>query len=710
MKLHFDEILFSPTADCNLRCSHCDTVKSGRTLSREAAVRFLSGCKKIGVKKAGFTGGEPFLALDFLCAVTEKAVTEGMLFGRIMTNGVWYKDAKELKSAMEKLYRAGYDGDICISVDAFHEQDLRKIALFIETAANIWKRPDIVSIAYTAGAKDRMTKYKIERLKGMIRRMRGQAPFIKIYKINLSAVGRASKMRDPWDGKWFKEDFCKGPGNVFFVMPDGRVRPCCGYASEKAEDLYIGNIMHDSPERIIMNANKNRYVKGVFGNGLSRIRRRLQKLNVKFPGKTTDHCYFCDYILKKVPKAILAKALCVLLPLILLASYSEAEVLKMAKERKALNAKVLRKIPLPRGYHEGLFSDGRDMWVANGRKGPVWVVDMVSGQVKSEIKPVGGFTEAITLGPDGRIFVTDWEEKKLYRVRVEDGKMTEEASVSFGSAHPAGMVWNGRSFFVITWTRGLGTKFDIAEVSADLKMIRKVRIRNIEEPSMMAFDGEFLWITSWYSQHVYKVDLKSWRIVASFKSPLNLTTGILYDGKYFWITGTYSDLYQLEVVNADTAKEGSLVQIKVTSPAFNEGGMIPTKYTCDGDDMSPPLNWSGIPSGTKTIALISDDPDAPMGTWVHWVLFNLPSDTKGLPEGMPADKVLASGAKQGVNDSRQIGYGGPCPPSGTHRYYFKVYALDSKLSLEPGASKKALLKAMEGHILLEGQIMGRYKR
>jgi len=155
---------------------------------------------------------------------------------------------------------------------------------------------------------------------------------------------------------------------------------------------------------------------------------------------------------------------------------------------------------------------------------------------------------------------------------------------------------------------------------------------------------------------------------------------------------------------------GGNMDISITSMAFEEGGMIPRKYTCDGADVSPPLAWTGVSEGAKTIALISDDPDAPVGTWVHWVLFNLPAAEKGLPEAVPPDKELKNGAKQGRNDFRRIGYGGPCPPGGTHRYFFKLYALDIVLNLPVGATKAELLKAMEGHILAQGQLMGKYRR
>ena len=150
--------------------------------------------------------------------------------------------------------------------------------------------------------------------------------------------------------------------------------------------------------------------------------------------------------------------------------------------------------------------------------------------------------------------------------------------------------------------------------------------------------------------------------------------------------------------------------MKLTSTAFSEGGMIPAQYTCNGPDISPPLNWEDVPEQTKSLALIADDPDAPVGTWVHWVLYNLPADTHELQEDLPKTKVLPNGAMQGTNDFRKIGYGGPCPPGGTHRYFFKLYALDELVDLNPGARKKDLLDAMKGHILAECQLMGKFSR
>ena len=152
------------------------------------------------------------------------------------------------------------------------------------------------------------------------------------------------------------------------------------------------------------------------------------------------------------------------------------------------------------------------------------------------------------------------------------------------------------------------------------------------------------------------------------------------------------------------------MEIKVESSAFKEGELIPSQYTCDGSNISPPLKWSDPPEGTMSLVLISDDPDAPAGTWVHWVVYNIPPSVKGFPQNVPTAKILENGAIQGTTDFGKIGYGGPCPPSGTHRYYFKLYALDTMLNFDPGATKKQVVDAMKVHVLARGQLMGRYKR
>jgi len=158
------------------------------------------------------------------------------------------------------------------------------------------------------------------------------------------------------------------------------------------------------------------------------------------------------------------------------------------------------------------------------------------------------------------------------------------------------------------------------------------------------------------------------------------------------------------------AQGGIQMAITVSSTAFEEEGMIPKKYTCDGANISPPLTFSGVPEGSRSLALISDDPDAPAGTWVHWVLFNIPPEMTGLPENVPPDETLADGSRHGVTDFGHFGYGGPCPPSGTHRYFFKLYALDTVLNLSGRVTKDQLETAMQTHILAQGKLMGRYQR
>lgn len=151
--------------------------------------------------------------------------------------------------------------------------------------------------------------------------------------------------------------------------------------------------------------------------------------------------------------------------------------------------------------------------------------------------------------------------------------------------------------------------------------------------------------------------------------------------------------------------------LSLTSSAFQDGQSIPVRFTCSGDDTSPALDWKGVPSQARSLALIVDDPDAPAGTWVHWVIFNIPIAASGLPESVPARKELADGSRQGLNDFRKVGYGGPCPPPGNaHRYFFKLYALDLWLDLAAGATKAGLERAMSGHVLAETRLIGSFKR
>lgn len=151
--------------------------------------------------------------------------------------------------------------------------------------------------------------------------------------------------------------------------------------------------------------------------------------------------------------------------------------------------------------------------------------------------------------------------------------------------------------------------------------------------------------------------------------------------------------------------------MQLTSTAFQNGRPIPEQYTCDGKNISPPLKWSGAPSGTKSFVLICDDPDAPSGDWTHWMVYDLPAAATELPEAAPKFQYIAGNAKQGLNDFRQLGYGGPCPPPGKpHRYFFRLAALDAMLGIQPGASKKDVQEAMAKHVLAQTELMGTYQR
>ena len=174
-----------------------------------------------------------------------------------------------------------------------------------------------------------------------------------------------------------------------------------------------------------------------------------------------------------------------------------------------------------------------------------------------------------------------------------------------------------------------------------------------------------------------------------------------------FVLGTAALVGLISMASNVAAQNGSAFTLK--SAGFRGGGNIPAKFTCDAKDVSPALAWSGAPQGSQSFALIADDPDAPAGTWVHWVAYNLPASARELPEGVPKRQEIEGGGIQGTNDFERIGYGGPCPPHGKpHRYFFKLYALDTKLNLQPGATKKEVEGAMQGHILAQAELMGKF--
>jgi len=240
-------------------------------------------------------------------------------------------------------------------------------------------------------------------------------------------------------------------------------------------------------------------------------------------------------------------ALCVLFGPTAVFGGAQPARLQKAADCKPLSAKVVRKIPLPEGYHEGLFYDGEAIWVANGNGGKIWVVDIVSGAVRAAIKPISNFVESLTRSGDDAYYSTEWFDKKIYKARVIGNRLESEDASSVAPDFPAGAVWTGERLYVITWRRGLGTKFSLVEMDRQMKVLRKISIDKIQEPSQLAWDGKYMWITSWYNSMVYKVDVDKLRIIGAFRSPAPKATGIAWDGKYMWLVGTYSDLYQLEV-------------------------------------------------------------------------------------------------------------------------------------------------------------------
>jgi len=182
----------------------------------------------------------------------------------------------------------------------------------------------------------------------------------------------------------------------------------------------------------------------------------------------------------------------------------------------------------------------------------------------------------------------------------------------------------------------------------------------------------------------------------------------------FWVGGLIMGCASLQsMFSGDTpeiAVPTNSQPINIESSAFEANEMIPTKFTCDGADQSPPLRWNGVPSEAQSLTLIVDDPDAPGRTFVHWIVYDLSPDVKELAAAIPADESLSDGGTQGKNDFRAIAYGGPCPPSGTHRYRFQLYALDTRLNLSSGKTKADLVAAMDGHILGFGELIGLYTR
>jgi MoaA/NifB/PqqE/SkfB family radical SAM enzyme len=275
------------------------------------AVRFLEEAHAEGIATLGLTGGEPFVYPEFVQAVVQRAAELGYRFDKIMTNGVWHRDAAHLQGVLTALRDAGYTGKLGLSVDKFHGVHTPKLAEFCRTARRVFDRDTIISLNYASRAPDK----GLEPIRSLAKELDATVEWSDLlhrYMVvgreftmtlnwnHLATVERAEKLPgDPWDGTWFEEDYCEGPGQALIVNPKGEVKPCCGFASD-LDQLTVGNIHTDSVRQVIRQAREHPYVGKVFREGLSAIRDEiLARDPAALPGETSNHCYFCWYVLTR---------------------------------------------------------------------------------------------------------------------------------------------------------------------------------------------------------------------------------------------------------------------------------------------------------------------------------------------------------------------------------------------------------------------------
>jgi len=320
-----EEVIFAPTAQCNLHCGHCRVTRIPQLLDTAAALAFLEDCAAEGIELVGFSGGEPFLRPDFLVDLSRAAVEAGLRFDRLMTNGVWWRDEAELASVLVRLHEAGFDGTFGLSVDAWHDQDPAKLSIFINMIFTVWGRKDCLLILAVEKPGD---GGDLERLRSLAAGLGGELvldeglPAAILNERRRELEAEASGEEDPealsikiirspyspgadeagdeaWSApEWFEDDFCEGPGNVFYVHPDGRVAACCGFANER-ESLMIGSISGKEPDgyaSLLARARAAPHLRSCYVKGLGARRKELEAAGTVFPGKTADLCFFCDWM------------------------------------------------------------------------------------------------------------------------------------------------------------------------------------------------------------------------------------------------------------------------------------------------------------------------------------------------------------------------------------------------------------------------------
>lgn len=277
------EIIFSSTTACNLHCEHCFVSRGQQKLSIEDAKTFILSCKNAPdshIDKIGFSGGEPFLYFEFLIEITKFTVAQDLMFDQIMTNGDWWQTEDDLNKTLQDLYNAGYDGKIGLSWDSFHGQKIERMHTFIAAVQNIFGQDSIniqTVISNNKGAESLPLVSAV--------------PIYKLCQTFPSEDSRAWKAH-----RWFKEDYCQGPGNIFYIHADGNIAPCCGFANENPA-LFIGKIT-DTYQTVMKNAQEKPLITICFDSGLEKYRKQLKKQGQKFSGKTRDICTFCDFVCK----------------------------------------------------------------------------------------------------------------------------------------------------------------------------------------------------------------------------------------------------------------------------------------------------------------------------------------------------------------------------------------------------------------------------
>jgi radical SAM protein with 4Fe4S-binding SPASM domain len=302
---------FAGTYQCNLTCPHCCVpIEWTDRLDVDVAVRFLEDAHACGIATLGFTGGEPFLYPEFVIAITRRAATLGFRFDKAMTNGVWHEDASHLRKILFDLADAGFAGRLGLSVDKFHGVHTKKAAEFCRVVQEVFGRDNIVSLSYASRHPD-LGLEPARALASELDAVVDWSPLLGRYLLvskdltmtlnwnHLAPLERAERLTGAWDGKWFEEDYCEGPGQALIINPRGEVKPCCGFASD-LDQLTIGNIYRDSVKQIIRKARRHPYVGKVFRQGLTAIRDEILARDPDaLPGETSNHCFFCWYVLAR---------------------------------------------------------------------------------------------------------------------------------------------------------------------------------------------------------------------------------------------------------------------------------------------------------------------------------------------------------------------------------------------------------------------------